>query len=107
MREITTSGRRRAATIAASIACVAALGTAGPAAAQVGPVKPVDPQAELQKLVCVPDGSVLRPTALCEVPGPSGLEEDRVNPYTEDGTSPGLLGDEGLGNAAPLLGPLL
>lgn len=92
MGTIVTRSNRRVAAVAASIACVAALGTAVPASAQVGPVEPIDPQAELQKVVCEPEDGILRPTALCEVTGPSGDEGDRVNPYTEDGTSPGLLG---------------
>ena len=45
---------------------------------------------DLQAVICEPEGSVLRPTGFCEVPGE--VEGTSVNPYTEDGKSPGILG---------------
>ena len=77
---------RRVAALAASVACLAALGTAGPAAAQSNG----EPVLDLQAVICEPEGSVLRPTGFCEVPGE--VEDTSVNPYTEDGKSPGILG---------------
>lgn len=89
----TATPRRRFAVIAASaaFACVGAFGLAGTASA----APQGDPAVDLQAIVCEPEGSLLRPTGLCEVPGP--VEGQSVNPYTPDGTSPGLLGLRVLG----------